>query len=1724
MTVDWLDRLFQSEEQGTTATIERPEATTREQQARPYTSVEIPNKTRYDSIIDTVAREYPDISPDIVKKLINRESSSDPLATIETGKYGKARGLGQFIDSTAKNYIPGWQTPQDSYDPKKNIRGIFAYLSDLKRQEGGDIRSALIRYHGGTIDRLGTRSTDYADEIITGKRIGQPTPQEKYVPQDKNWLDKLFHPDIPMRMAEEKQPLAEPEAEDISIEKFTPEERRQMFSVVGGKKIPETTGVTEQPITINTEEFKKLPPEELKQIFSVAKDEAEKVTPEQRTAEAFSRARDRVSRARWYLSLSPDKQAEIRADMTPEQQQALDEGLAGIKSEATGEAFGMGGVMATPLKYAAPKDSRQYAESAMQLNPEAAMAGAVTSNIVQALAAAGPIGKALSKVPAIAKSPVLSATLQRMVTSGAISAGQQEWKESFRESLLNVGESMLAGGFSVVPEVAIPAEGKKILLQLAAQPLSDVVFNIASGKIRGRTAEETMKQALIDAAMGAGFAIRDVQSGMVFQDIQAAQRGEVKNWFKRRPGIKIEIIEPKGGEYARTGGEEIRATSPEEGIEGGGERQIRLRDDAEKVRMEAEKGAEPGERQIRPEQATEQLRPIERRKDIVRRKAIEEMTPEEAKKALTYDELTGLKTRRAWEDVTKKPVQGILDADGLKWLNDNLDYESGDILLKEIGKALNEAGMDAYRTGGDEIRFQADSEKELEKIIEKAYNILDDKTIDVQLPSGEIVSYKGLGFSYGISKHSNPTEAAKAAETNLHKSKAERARTGKRAARGEQPPGVVRKTSQREQGAAGEVDFKPTHEEEVSPEARPNELAEPDVKQQVEQEIEEMARIQSRSDVSEAIENPLPKRKRGLLSVQGSLGTENQIKITDEAEQSFDAIDKEIRKKFVPDFKTLMTAVKNKAGQLIFDSNFVIKSLVEGDPQAEKFMTEFIALKGANGEVKLNITELEKRATEYLPHKYEKLLSRYRTAKRIVEIEEFYKHDLTKSFKHPMGLTYEKAKSYVDKVESDKTAWPIIKKATSVINNGYQSLLKYAHDEELLTDEAFKNLSQYHYYEPRIFLQHIDPAYSAGKKSVSESGFQALKEGSEEAMMVNWRYGYAEQAKRIIKRVYNNRAARELYNYVKNNPENPLGAKIDELASGEKVKTLPKTPPGYERINTLIKGEKHSVLLPKDIADSYNGAGAIHNTFVANVLRGLSLSGITRMTATGIAAPEYSIANIAMDMFYTFLRFDKGYSPILPVYVGQKLKDMFRVQGDSFKATGDWKDFVKEGGSMEFLYEQGKMWKRDPTKPKSQMSESSDQLYDGMTIFQSSSERMGRLSTRKRLIDAGYTPKQASIMVRDGLDFSQGGDLIKLMDNVFPYLNSGTQAARGLWKAAKTNPKIFTFKVAQLMATGAAAAVLNKLIDRDGNNKVSEREKVNNYVVNLPLKYKDKNDEDRHVYLRMRKDQGQRVFATAGEVLVDRAFGDITGEQAWKRIRMALADLSPTMIADLDIPSIAFFKAYINNKDFWMNEDIWKGRENISPYLERYPNYTPKALIDLTEQLHKVGVEVSPHRLSVASREIMAPNIVSGSFNYLYENITDKLEGKEKEKLDKKVYENLTALPGVRKIIRKTRPQIYQRDKIKAKAEKYGIATEGKPLGKLKVEVTKFDRRLMDIRQENDEQLYQLLKSNPSTEQINEFMDNAADKYTGDLIRFQGKEIRRLFRKLRREINESRND
>ena len=225
----------------------------------------------------------------------------------------------------------------------------------------------------------------------------------------------------------------------------------------------------------------------------------------------------------------------------------------------------------------------------------------------------------------------------------------------------------------------------------------------------------------------------------------------------------------------------------------------------------------------------------ERRADIDHRRDIGEMSQEEQVAEIeklrsdrVTDPLTGIGNRTAYDEAEKLPVQVSIDADSLKWVNDNMSpEEGGDVMLKAIGQAISEETGESYHISGDEYMVQTNTEEEAVEIMERVGARLKEAEITVEKPDGTTITKTGIDITYGTGVDKNE------ADNKLKQEKIAREQRGERAGRGQEPPGVVVETAEGKQDRVSEPAA-----EEVTDVLTPEESAQVREKTEAEEEIQ----------------------------------------------------------------------------------------------------------------------------------------------------------------------------------------------------------------------------------------------------------------------------------------------------------------------------------------------------------------------------------------------------------------------------------------------------------------------------------------------------------------------------------------------------------------------------------------------------------------------------------------------------------------------------------------------------------------------------------------------------------------------------------------------------------------------------------------------------------------------------------------------------------------------
>ena len=153
-----------------------------------------------------------------------------------------------------------------------------------------------------------------------------------------------------------------------------------------------------------------------------------------------------------------------------------------------------------------------------------------------------------------------------------------------------------------------------------------------------------------------------------------------------------------------------------------------------------------------------------------------------------YDALTGLYNRRGLDKQLEKLFAEpeklgysafiMIDADGLKGINDTYGHDRGDIYLKKIANIINNygiAGSVASRQGGDEyvlFLYDYDSEKELIKAIESLQYIQNHNAIHIDKNKDISVRFS-MGYSL-VNGCTDYHKLLKEADEKMYQNKLER--------------------------------------------------------------------------------------------------------------------------------------------------------------------------------------------------------------------------------------------------------------------------------------------------------------------------------------------------------------------------------------------------------------------------------------------------------------------------------------------------------------------------------------------------------------------------------------------------------------------------------------------------------------------------------------------------------------------------------------------------------------------------------------------------------------------------------------------------------------------------------------------------------------------------------------------------------------------------------------
>ena len=740
--------------------------------------------------------------------------------------------------------------------------------------------------------------------------------------------------------------------------------------------------------------------------------------------------------------------------------------------------------------------------------------------------------------------------------------------------------------------------------------------------------------------------------------------------------------------------------------------------------------------------------------------------------------------------------------------------------------------------------------------------------------------------------------------------------------------------------------------------------------------------------------------------------TEDTTSGAAKAEAVFNKADIELQR--IKDSQKGIGKLWRKVKRAVVDTSASIKKslLKEGGKYGKEAVIRHDLIKGATSKSAKITNKANEKVYKGLKKDEIKTLDRIIQARRVIAIDKYKpaapgQDPLFATTKHPGGLTAEENTAYIKNLP-EKTRAKLNAKADLYFKE-MQNQLDALRDAGLISETLYNSLVEAGDYEPRRFIQHIDPertGYTAAGKTISvpDSGLKKLDAGSYESLENNSQLLLSEVVHRTQTRIARNNANQALWQMVKDVPDNGIvqEAEIENVSNltTRAEYTYKPAPAGFEKISVVVDGITRQMLMPTEIAKEWVGSDPVLNAQVGWWIGLLSGSKILKPMATGLN-PEFALSNFPRDIAHVLLTTEE-YSPHLAIALSQITQDLRTVQKDAFTRKGRWLDFIDEGGFMEFLTHQGGV-----------TSKATGALKDLETSFGyagETSEVWVRLALRERALRNGKSNIEATWIARNYLDFSQGGNVAKAIDTAVPYFNASIQGTRGIFRAAAQNPKIFAYKAAQLGILATGLMLANRYRNKEAWDSISSHDKANYFIFTTPFSYTDKEGEKRYLYFRVAKDQGQKMITSVFENLMAKYLGD---EVDVDQVTDAARGIGIVAPSDMLPPTFDAILGYAMNKDFWRNEDIWKRKDVIDR--EEYTNYTHPAYI-------KVGeiTGLSPEKTRYALSQLFTSgNIYTTMVDWGLGQIMDGMPEKDQEKVTEDI---LRQQPFIRRILKTTDP------------------------------------------------------------------------------------------------------
>jgi hypothetical protein len=717
----------------------------------------------------------------------------------------------------------------------------------------------------------------------------------------------------------------------------------------------------------------------------------------------------------------------------------------------------------------------------------------------------------------------------------------------------------------------------------------------------------------------------------------------------------------------------------------------------------------------------------------------------------------------------------------------------------------------------------------------------------------------------------------------------------------------------------------------------------------------------------------------------------------------------------------------------LLDRQAYIKRLINkiDNKSAKKAYDLLVTKAGASALASERFKRAEKTIYGGLSSKEVTMLDKIIYAKRMVAVNESRAKLGMEPYKGMDGYSLEDAKQDLADFKSllgDNKFNDLNNRATAYFDV-FKTNLKKLYDSGRISKETYDSLKDTEYSPIKTIKYIIGDNLSvdeidtqAKSLGISRKDIMKLSDSNENEIIMDSKWLLAMNISSVEGRAFENNMLREFdrainaatpeekkafEEFVLDNPV--VGTKKD---GGLKYKyDDTKLPPGFVKVSYFNDGNKVDIIIKDEYAKQLLDVKS--NNKALETLGALTGTKILRFFATG-GNPLFIIGNTAVD-FQNIAFFSNVYSKFKPIATVQLARDYVKNFVKKLVVSKEYNkifnEYINHGGALDYMASDGlrALESMNPIKGVTKAAQRGLIAYGrAMAFLGETSEVAFRLSVFEKVKNDSIKEFEkennrkpnaqelddimwnAARESRETMDFSQGGDVAKNIDAVFPYFNAALQGIRRPIDFAKKDPVGFSASVLQytVMASSLAAGAFAMLIkavrddeddDKKANKKImdalnslSEYEKANYHIIFTG----NKNKDGEYEYYRVKKLPVLSVISTVAEQLIYKQFFNSQGvdyDVDSEAILEAVSKSNPLPITVQEVaaknPVASGLVSYWANKDTFTGDKIFREPNNkkISPEAEGMFD-------DRVDQIYKdlaPGFGLSPARTKVMVEKVI---------------------------------------------------------------------------------------------------------------------------------------------------------